>query len=397
MATVAACLALWVARRPEQFSRPYVWAEESIIVHNYLQHGWAAAVEPVNGSLNFPATPLITAAAALDLSALATVNTASAAAVFALTVWILVVPDSAWGGIRSRIVMAATMPLCPTDPEVFGVALYAFWWASLWPLIILGWTRPHWRARIPLLAVAALSSPAAGALFFLFTARARLQRRLEDLVSAAVLAAGLLVETAIAIASGRAGKTSHEPVDLGLQVLRSFGVFVMPWTFGGPRPWTWLAVLGAGLIALLTFAALCAPPGIRMPAVLLAAGCLIYAALSALPAPLISDPRDAGPRYYFLPFVALLWLLIHLATLAGRSHRVRYAAGVLALCGLIGLFPLFHRADRNRTAHLDWPQEIQRCADSRAAVVDVPVYHAGSGRFFRPPLLLTPEQCRAGL
>jgi hypothetical protein len=37
--------------------------------------------------------------------------------------------------------MAVTMVLVPTNPEVFGVLLYSFWWMTLWPLIVLGWKR----------------------------------------------------------------------------------------------------------------------------------------------------------------------------------------------------------------------------------------------------------------
>jgi len=87
-----------------------------------------------------------------------------ATAVFALTVWMLVIPDSRWGNQGTRACMAFAMALCPTNPETFGVLLYSLWWATLWPVIILGWKRDLWWARVPLLIVASLRPPRVGVL-----------------------------------------------------------------------------------------------------------------------------------------------------------------------------------------------------------------------------------------
>lgn len=392
---IAACVILSILRRPEQLSRPYVWDEESVVLRHFLQEGWTAALQPVNGSLNLPAPVLITGSAAAGLPDLATRNAVLALLVFAVTAWILIVPGSDWGGLPARMAMGVGMALCPVDPEVFGVALYSFWWASLWPLIILGWTRPHWGARIPLLAIAALSSPAAGSLFLLFAIRARLRDRREDLVSAGILAVGLVVEITIAITSGRAEHTSHSATRIGQQIARTAGVFVMPWTFGAERRWTVLTLLGLTLTAALIMMGLRGRVPDRLPAALLGGGCAMFALFSALPAPLLSDPRDAGPRYYFLPFTALFWLLVHLAATAGRDARSRVAVGMLAASALVGVLPVFHRSGEHRTGRLDWSTQITRCAEATEGAVDVPIYYNGSKQYFVPKLLLSPAECRA--
>jgi hypothetical protein len=132
-----------------------------------------------------------------------------------------------------------------------------------------------------------------------------------------------------------------------------------------------------------------------LPAALLAGGCALFALFSALPAPLLSDPHDAGPRYYFLPFTALFWLLVHLAGAAGTDVRTRVAVGMLAAVALVGVLPVFHRSDKYRFSRLDWPAQITRCTEAREGAVDVPIYFDGSKRYFVPKLLLTPAECRA--
>jgi hypothetical protein len=371
-----------------------VWDEESVILQHYLHDGWSAALEPVNGSLNLPAPLLVTGSAAGGLAHFATTNAVLAIAVFAVTAWILIVPASDWGGLPARTAMGVGMALCPVDPEVFGVVLYSFWWASLWPLIILGWTRPNWAARVPLLVIAALSSPAAGSLFVLFAIRGHLRERRDDLISAGILATGLAVEIAIAMTSGRAGHTSHNVMQIGQQIARTAGVFVMPWTFGAERHWTALTLLGFALTTALIMGLRGLAPD-RLPAALLAGGCALFALFSALPAPLLSDPHDAGPRYYFLPFTALFWLLVHLAGAAGTDVRTRVAVGMLAAVALVGVLPVFHRSDKYRFSRLDWSAQIARCTEAREDAVDIPIYFDGSKRYFVPKLLLTPAECRA--
>jgi hypothetical protein len=56
---VAACLVIWVLRRPQQLSRPYVWVEESHLIRNFLEDGWAGALEPIEGYLILPANVLV--------------------------------------------------------------------------------------------------------------------------------------------------------------------------------------------------------------------------------------------------------------------------------------------------------------------------------------------------
>jgi hypothetical protein len=43
VAVVGVCALLWILRRPEQLTRPYLWGKESFIVRNFVDDGWAGA------------------------------------------------------------------------------------------------------------------------------------------------------------------------------------------------------------------------------------------------------------------------------------------------------------------------------------------------------------------
>ena len=122
-----------------------------------------------------------------------------------------------------RAAMALSMVLVPTNPEVFGVVLYSLWWATLWPLIILGWKRDLWILRAPLLVIATLSSPLAGALFVVFVFAYVLNRRKRELISAGLLLAGFAFQTIRALDSTRAELLSRDadPLEVLEQTVRT--------------------------------------------------------------------------------------------------------------------------------------------------------------------------------
>jgi hypothetical protein len=152
-----------------------------------------------------------------------------------------------------------------------------------------------------------------------------------------------VIEFSVAATSGRAENISHNPIDVSRQAARTLGVFVLPWTWGEERRWGIVALLGVVLtVVVIALIAQALPPA-RTPAMLLAGAVVVYTVISALPAPLLSDPRDAGPRYYFLPFVSLSFLLIHLAAVIDLRRSASGGLCVLMVSALLGVLPVLHR------------------------------------------------------
>lgn len=392
---VAVCVGIWIWRRPEQLLRPYVWVEESHILQNYLEDGWTAALEPIQGYLILPATVLVTLSAELSFVHLPGVMYVFSLAIFVATVLLLVVPGSRWGDRTTRGAMAVSASLVPTNPEVFGVLLYSFWWTTLWPLIILGWKRDLWTLRGPLLAVGALSSPAGAALFALFVVAFLRSRRTRDAISAAILFWGFVIQVVLTLTSSRADSLTSNatPRNVAEQSLRVGGFFETNWLAVGNPDRGFVAFAGLLLFAFLLLAGLYMLVVARRDEVLLMAlaggG---FTVLSAVPAPLISDPVDAGPRYFFLPFIAFAWTLLLLVRHSPLRPLV-LASAVLLCVSLLNLATTFSRSPESTTARLSWEAELRKCARSSAPLVPVPVYFDGSATALWR-LDLTPTQCR---
>jgi hypothetical protein len=392
---VGFCVLVWIWRRPEQLSRPYVWDEESWIIEHFTASGWAGALKPVQGYLILPANVLVALATQISGVHLPALEYIFALLVFVGTVVMIVVPESRWGGPSTRAAMAVTASLVPTNPEVFGVLLYSFWWTTLWPLIILGWKRSLWALRAPLLAVAALSSPAAGSLFVVFGIAYLRWRRLRDAIGAGILLAGFVVESVLALNSSRATTISSDasPRKVAEQALRVGGFFETNWLAVGNPDRGFLAFTGLLFLTFLLVACvyLAAVAG-RDEVLLLTLAAFAFTAVNSLPVPLISDPVSKGQRYYFLPFVVFGWALLSIVR-AANLPPLRIAAAVLLSVSFLNLATTFSRSPQTTTARLSWKGELEKCARSEASVVRVPVYFDGSSSFLWS-IDLSPSRCR---
>jgi len=310
-----------------------------------------------------------------------------------------VLPKSRWGPLWLRCLMVVAMAAVPTKPEVFGILLYSFWWATLWPLIILGWTRSLWPLRAPLLAVAALSSPAGGAFFVVYALSYAFRRERRDLFGGAILLSGFVAQLAFLGGSQRAGRLRHQLTDVPhvlQQVLREFAYFGLRFAvhpYDGSR----VVLVAGACLAVATVAAaiwLLIATKAAEP-LLLVAGAFVVMVLSALPHPLMSDPLNDAARYYFLPFVALSWALLALVRSFAARRPAFIAAAALATMVLavsvIDAPAAFWPRNMQYAGQLSWPRSLQQCARGELPK-GVPVNFDGTTtQVFR--LRLTPRQC----
>lgn len=386
---VALCLLVWFLRRPSQGYAPYVWAEESKILSEWLTNGWSAAFEPPQGYLVLPAGVGVVLAAELSWAHLPAIEYVFATLFFLATILALVVPDSRWGGLRTRAVMALVLVFVPINPETFGVLLYSFWWVTLWPLIILGWQRNHWGLRAPMLVVASLSSPGGGAIALLFGIEYARRRERRDLFSALLLLPGFLLEVVLVFTSERARTTTLEIIE---QCLRAGGYFVTLWLRYPDR--SFAAVTGAVLLIGLLYVAERTWRGTgRIEPLLLLLAALGWLFISSTPEPLVTDPALNGPRYYFLPYVTLGWALVLLIRDAPPGV-LRNTLVAVALAASFALPSTFSRTPNTTQARISWANETRRCAASNRETTSLRVYLDGSNTTFWP-LTITPERCAA--
>lgn len=402
-AAVLGSVAIYLARRPDQLLHPYVWVEEGSILHRVVTHGWlATAFHPVEGYLDFPSSILVATAGSVGFMQVPTVDLALALATFVGTVLILLLPDSDYGGTKLRALMVLALAAVPTAPEVFGIALYAFWWATLWPVMILGWRRSRWGLRAPLLVVAALSSPAGGALFVVYGVSFAVRRRRSDLVSGAILLAGFLTQVLLVGASARSSQVSgnlRHPVAVAEQMLQTLGLYLVGWLHHG-KVSLHLAMLIGALVGLFLLAgALWAFLRAKAPEpLLLLAATAVLLLLSALPHPLKTSPYDAGPRYYFLPYIAITWTLLAIGRAALQRRSVpalvqAVLAGAVAVSALVTLPYVFRPNGYPTFAVFSWTNEVHACAAGQLPK-GIPIQFNGQPASIWH-LALTRAQCRS--
>ena len=345
-----------------------------------------------------PVNVLVPFAAWLSWEHLATLMYLLATGLFVATMCLIVLPESRWGGFGVRSAFALVLALTPVDPETFGVLLYGFWWISLWPMIILGWRGTRYRLRVPLLVLASLSSPAAGALFLVFGISWLRTRARRDLVSAAALLPGFLLQVVLVRTApkqqqlARGGDLFDFAGGIASQVVRPVGIFATRWLFSAVIDPVFVAVVGLTILGLLLISAIrLLRRGIES-VFLLWCVTVIYLALSAIAAPLLLDPNQIG-RYVFLPYAALAWTLICLAANT-RVVPERVVAIGLVVASMLVLPTTFSRPPASTDGRLSWPEQIALCEQHDGNTpYPIPIYTDGSqSRVWSLPL--TAEQCR---
>jgi hypothetical protein len=375
LGTVVLAMVLVALRRPDQLKSPMLWDEESIILARALGSDPWMVLAPLNGEYIWVSSGLVALASVVSFAYLPELEVGLMMLVFLVTALLLVLPQSAYGSRGIRCAMILYLAVIPVNPETYGVLLYAFWWTSLWPVIVLGWRRDLLWLRFPVLAFAGVSSVAASCCAPVFLLLWLIRGKRRDLWSGLILIPFLALQLSAVASSGRGGHLALAR-DIGWQISRTVVLFfrgIYPVTDGTDIRGVSVVIAVVVVIAMSLGILSISRRSRRTFAVVLVVAAIGFTVLSAVPAPLISDPSNNGPRYYFLPF-ALYGLLV-LFVLGGTHNRTIRILGILVLA--IALLPL--RTDFSRQAdHVSWRDAVHRCAMSSDRVFEMPIHYDGS-------------------
>ncbi len=390
IATVMLCCAVWVLRRPDQLLRPYVWAEEYLIVNRTVTEGfWTAAFSEYVGYFLVPTSMIIAGITAIGPRYLPELEYVAATAIFLGTILLLVVPMSRQP-LRTRCLMALLLVLAPMRPEVFGVALYSFWWVALWPAITLMWERDNWLLRVPALVFGGLSGLAGSVLFVPFALASILRRRTSDYVSTAILAALFALQISTFATSERRASIPVEPLSIVRQFFRNFGLYAFGWVeTATPGFIEFSGFVIASFLGAAVGRQVLRRAGQRDDLLLFGVAIGVLGLLSSVTAPLVTHHVLAGPRYYFYPFVLTAWYLLLVATSTDTGVVRRIAGGLLAM-SVLTLAPAFSSGHIPRS----WAEELARCAQSDAETFGIPVNLDGSEAVWPDAIELPTSLCR---
>jgi hypothetical protein len=386
--------ALLFVRRSAQLLHPQVWDEEGLrILPDLIDHGAASILAPLNGylvvisrlvgfiafSMSFAGYPLITTVCD-----------------WAFTIAVLIAIAISPTVLRGGVLLALAAMLVPSDPEVFGVPLYEFWWSGLLIVVAAFW-RPGARGtvwRCAFVALGGLSSPIIVLVLPLFLGRlmAWWKDSAERIVTGiAVLCCAIQIDAlwrSHTVPQASIHRASGLAVTLqkfiGDYVVGSFGRFGIADT----DAWQWIAVALSITIIVAAFAVS------RRNAVVFAA--LAYLIVGSIALSIarvdvfIIDPSGNAPRYFFYPFIFEGWLFLQIALLAD-NRLVKIAATALLGLVLIDAVPTLSRS----AADLRWSENVAQCdaaGDDQRYLI--PFEFVGSARSTFE-LALTGRQCRA--
>ncbi len=381
---VALFFSLLYMRRSVQLLHPQVWDEDGTqVLPALLDHGLKSLFYPVNGYLIL--VPKLISAISLGISgiyypAVSTIITWG----FIVGVCLAIAVCPTW--LKWGTLLGVATLLVPTDPEVFGIPLYSFWWASLLLFLTVLWDEKSTdlKLRMCFVLLGGLSSPIIFLVAPFLVGRAAIFRtkRQETIIAALALfccslQAFALLHSAGNLSSGKIDERS----------LR----YVMPKFLGGylagnfdrtTNNLVWFAT-GAFIVFLfMTVPFLSRRP--RYVSLLGLWGGAIYLIARRVDLSLLQT-RFGAPRYFFLPFVLVSWFLV--SVLAESERRdIKVLASLLLLISVLNMLPVRSRPQRD----FRWQEEICLCGGF--AEYSIPISYDGQTSW---SLKVNQRQCAA--
>lgn len=366
-------------RRRAQLLNPQIWAEDgSQILRGFLDHGWASLAFPANGYLITTSKLLIGGALTLSAAYLPAIATI-ADWIFTVLVCLAITYCPTW--LRARWCIALATLLVPSDPEVFGIPLYSFWWASLLLFLVVLWDdeSADLKWRISMVLLGGLSSPIIFLVTpFLFIRLILLkQKKIEGLVLAVSVACCAVQAAMVHNSIGNGSITASK---LLLFVPKFLGSYVSGNLRNPTLPWLWVTGLLVCVFVISTM--FCgAAARLRNWFILgLWVGAMLMSAVRMDLA--LIHPHLAGPRYFFFPFVLLSWLIIS-ALPDCRVTSVKVFGVVLLSAAFVNALPVLSRDH----VDLHWTGHVVSC--SHFSEYALPIGFNGQGSWY---LFLTHPQ-----
>lgn len=388
LAIATVVILIW--RRPDQLLYPYIWVEEgTVTLPALIHHGWLSLFYPVQGYLVLPAKLIFLTAATLSFAYLPEL-TYWFTVLFTFFVVACIARCPTY--LRWPAVCAVAVLLIPTDAEVFAVSEYAFWWGILLLLVSLLW-QPEARKtgfRGVLTAIGGASSPFIIPLAILFLIRAWLFRTKREYVVCGIALTVAAIQITCLLVTGNishhAGSSGIANFNVPTLLEKFFGWFVF-WS-GHSHVGEWRSVLiGAYTVVVLTGISLRNRRKLDAGMFFLASCLIIAIAASVARAPLNSiHPVLAGPRYFFLPYILLAWMLIQVACAGATWERLLIA---LLLVSALHQTAIYGRRYQDS---IDWQAEIHACVASQKAY-KLPIQFDGS-RETTWKVMLSSDDCK---
>ena len=355
---------------------PEVWAEDGTEnLYGLIQNGPLDIFRPIGGYLVLIPRLISLLSLSISFTYYPIISTVFA---WVFTIFVFVVIAKAPTQLKGQLFLAISCMLIPSDPECFGLPLYTYWWSALLLFLMVFWQPEQSNIfRTILIGVCSLTSPVCLVTLPLFWIRAFTLKAYRSELYLAILASVCVgVQLCVMHFYGKPAEFNFSFSYLVIKLF--FGTYVI----GNLYPQAnWL--MGISLLVFISAGLL----GIKNKSLYALYYLLLVSILMSIYRVDISilNPINAGPRYFFFPFILLSWVLIQLI-FDCRLLFFKIGATLFLCASLVNATPhLTRKHDR-----LDWGKQAMKCLHEEKT--SFLVHNAGSADHAWS-FTLTSEEC----
>lgn len=354
---------------------PEVWIEDGTQnLNGFINEGVINLLSPVGGYL--VVVPKMITLMSLSISFIAYPLISTVVSWFFI-LFVFLVIARAPTYFRGQILLATSCFFIPSDPECFGLPMYTYWWSSLLLFVVIFWKESqNLILRMVLLVIASLSSPVCLVTLPLFWFRVWKFKKISSEMWLAIFATALsFSQLIVMIANSNPGQLNLSSI---FWVIPTFFGSYLVGNLNADLNW----IMGS-ILSLFLFIAMLKNRNWVISAVLYLLLASIFMSIYRVDIRIL-HPIDAGPRYFFFPYILLSWLLIQF--LFGENCFIKVAASSFWFISCANAIPHLDR----RHDSLSWREHVYQCAQTQTHAF--PIHFAG-GKNNVWNLVLTGEQC----
>jgi len=375
-------LLLLVIRTWPRLLHPEVWQEDGTYnLPGFFQNGLTDLLEPVNGYLIVVPKMITMLSVSISITQYPMISTFMACGVMLVVFYIVATaPIRIHGGI----LLAAACMLLPSNPEVFGLPLYSFWWISILLFVVVFWNANQNDSilRAVIIIMSSLSSPVCIATLPLLWTRACILRKNRREISLTLLATSCVAIQVWTMIHSNIYVVSQINIASFYSIITKFiGSYAIGNIFPMFRWYFGLIILSLLIVTVLR--------DLRSPVKWGLAYLLCATILMSISRLSINYLHHAigSPRYFFFPFIILSWFLLQIA-LTETSRLLRMGALFILCLSILNAIPVLDRKHDD----LNWATHLASCPHFQE--YELPVHIDGNiaGTW---ALKLTKQQCNS--
>lgn len=339
---------------------PEVWIEDGTQnLTGFINEGAVNIFSPVGGYLVLVPKMITFLSLSISFIAYPLISTI-VSWFFILFVFLVIAKTPTY--LRGQALLASSCFLIPSDPECFGLPMYTYWWSSLLLFVLIFWIENrNLIFRTALLLIASLSSPVCLVTLPLFWFRAYKFKNYSSEILLAIVATVLsFSQVVVMMANSNPGQFNFSSIFLIIPAF--FGSYLVGNLNSGLN---WIMGI---ILFLCLFGAFVKNKNWVMSALLYLFLASIFISIYRVDIQIL-HPIDAGPRYFFFPYILLSWLLVQF--LFSKNFFIKVLAGFFWLLSCVNAIPHLDR----RHDSLSWREHVYQCAQTQTYTF--PIHFAG--------------------